>query len=244
VGTSVVGRPEKTSQGVARVIINEVVDRGLEPGTVLMAESQMKEVYDVSRGSLREALRILELLGFIQMKTGPGGGPVVSEFKTQQFSDIASLFYQRLGVTYVELLESRQLLEPMAARLAAQRRTEEDIQTLRRYVKENSEIDLSDDRQFRSVGQDFHEVIADMSGNKLLNLMVCSCVEVFSSRATTYMYAPDKRESVRTAHENIAKAVIAGNAKKAESLMYTHMSDYLEQAASRFEAIMSETVRW
>jgi GntR family transcriptional repressor for pyruvate dehydrogenase complex len=244
VGTAVVSRPEKTSQGVARDIINEVVDRGLEPGTVLMAEAQMKELYDVSRGSLREALRILELLGFIHMKTGPGGGPVVAEFKTQQFSDIASLFYQRLGVTYVELLESRQLLEPLAARLAAQRRTDEDVQTLRRYVKENSEVDLNDDRRFRAVGQDFHDLIADMSGNKLLNLMVCSCVEVFATRATTYMYATDKREGVRVAHENIAKAVIAGNGKRAETLMSEHMTDYLEQAASRFEGIMSETVRW
>jgi len=83
-----------------------------------------------------------------------------------------------------------------------------------------------------------------MSGNKLLNLMVCSCVEVFATRATTYMYAPDKRESVRLAHENIARAVIAGNPKRAESLMSEHMTHYLQQAVAGFEAIMRETVRW
>ena len=67
-------RPKKAAVLVAQLIVDDIVDRGLGRGDPLMAEREMVERYGVSRGTLRESLRILETYGLISIKTGPGGG--------------------------------------------------------------------------------------------------------------------------------------------------------------------------
>jgi DNA-binding FadR family transcriptional regulator len=229
---------------VAREIINDVVSSGSGPGTMLPPESIMREQYEVSRASLREALRIMELLGFIQVKPGPGGGPILTEVGPQQFADTASLYYEWVGATYRELLETRKMVEPSVARLAAERRDKKDIRQLHDYVDRARAIDVKDDRHFRTVGQDFHDLLAGVARNKVMTLMVGSCYHVFADRTAMYMYAARYRGNVLNAHEKIAEAVISGDREAAASIMYEHMDDYMNQAVKRFEGIMSEIVRW
>ena len=67
-------RNEKIAESVARQILRDIQLQGLAPGSMLPPESAMLERFDIGRGSLREALRILEVNGLITIKTGPGGG--------------------------------------------------------------------------------------------------------------------------------------------------------------------------
>ena len=69
---------ERAAVRIARKLVSEIRRRRLRPGTPLAAEHEMVEALDVSRGTLREALRFLELQGALRIKAGPGGGPVVS----------------------------------------------------------------------------------------------------------------------------------------------------------------------
>ena len=72
-------RGEKVASRVARLIVREIVDSERRPGDALEAESQMLQRLGVSRGSLREGLRILETQGLIAIRPGPGGGPSVAD---------------------------------------------------------------------------------------------------------------------------------------------------------------------
>ena len=239
-----VQRAEKIAYAVARDIVGEVVASDLVPGTVLDSESEMMERYGISRGSLREALRILEVLGFVQMKPGPRGGPVLLDPDSRQFSTIATLYYQRINATYRELLETRLVLEPEAAAMAAERRTPEQIRQLKEYIEQSRTTNLDDDRKFRGVGQDFHDLLAEMGGNRIVKLLIRSCYDVFAGRTSGFLYPQQERMTVQSIHEQIALAVINGNARTARSLIYDHMEDYVRQATKQFSGLMSEVVKW
>ena len=70
-------RVAKTSETVALNLVRDIMARGLKTGDRLPLEAAMLQEYRVSRASLREALRLLEVQGLISLKPGPGGGPVV-----------------------------------------------------------------------------------------------------------------------------------------------------------------------
>jgi DNA-binding FadR family transcriptional regulator len=157
---------------------------------------------------------------------------------------VAKLQYQRLGVTYEELLAMRVILEPAAAALCAQRNDTRQGERLRAYLFDAGDIDLENDRQFRSVGQGFHEMLAELSGNQLLNLVASSCYDVFAGRASHFVYPAGHRHRVLEAHDRIARAILAEDPVTARDEMEVHMRDYVAQATAQFRGLISETVRW
>ena len=240
-----VSRSEKIAYSVAREIVNYVVDADLKPGQVLESESEMMQRYEVSRGSLREGLRVLEVLGFVRLKPGPRGGPIVLTPDPAQFSAIATLYYQRIDATYRELLEMRQTLEASSAALAAARRNDNDIEQLRAHLEAARSAELPDDRSFTSVGQGFHDMVSRISGNRVLGLMLKSCTDVVANRTTHYLYPRDQRRiAVQEVHERIGNAIILGDGKTAEMLMREHMEDYSAEAMAQYGGLMKEVVRW
>ena len=96
-------RGAKVAEALAQEIVHEIVSRKLPPGTLLSSEAQMLEDYGVGRGSLREALRILEVHGLITMKPGRNGGPMVIEVRTRDYGRMSTLFFHLGGVTFREL---------------------------------------------------------------------------------------------------------------------------------------------
>jgi GntR family transcriptional repressor for pyruvate dehydrogenase complex len=237
-------RTEKVADVVARAIVRDAAASRVPAGTSLGLESEMMGRYRVSRGSLREALRILEVLGFVELRRGPAGGPVLLDADVGQFSSVATLHYQRVNATYEELLEMRLILEPAAAALCAERRSTREAKVLRSYLADAAAVDVDDDRAFRQVGQGFHELVAAMSGNRLLNLVVRSCYDVFAGRTSQFIYPARKRHVVCQAHEDIAQAILERDPERARALMEVHMRDYIAQADKQFHGVMDETVQW
>jgi GntR family transcriptional repressor for pyruvate dehydrogenase complex len=235
-------RGEKVSAVVAREIVRDIVRQGLVPGTRLEPETAMLRRYRVARASLREALRILEMHGIIRIKPGPGGGPVVSEVDTSDFGRMATLFFQVKGVRFSELVEARLILEPVMARLAAERRTPDDIKELRAIVQAG--MDATDDLTWQSVSNHFHGKVLSMSGNGLLDLFAGAIKDIYSDRVTEFLYRGRQREQTRKVHAQIADAIAAGDADTAGRLMHEHMVDYSKTVAKRDARLFDEVVDW
>src|SRR5437764_3910532 len=109
----------KTSESVARDIARDIMEAGLTTGDALPPEAAMLQQYGVSRESLREALRLLEVQGLISIRRGPGGGPIVGAIDPANPGRASTLFFYMPGATYREQLEARIIGEGVLAEMAA-----------------------------------------------------------------------------------------------------------------------------
>lgn len=199
----------------------------------------MLEEYRVGRGSLREALRILEVHGLISIKPGPRGGPTVDQVDTRSFGRMASLFFQMDGVTIRELIEARLHMEPMLARAAAEHGDPQLVDELARF----DGCGHGDDEYARNAA-DFHRLVAVMSGNRIMSLFGQSLADVLRDRLQDTLFPKSRRREILTVHNNIGTAIAHGDAELAERLMRSHMEDYVSQVKRRHPGLMQEVVDW
>jgi DNA-binding FadR family transcriptional regulator len=229
---------------VARDILRQIREGGLAPGSLLPPETQMLAQYNVGRASLREALRILEVSGLITLKSGPGGGPVVGEVSASDYGRMSTLFFQAGAVTYAELMDARLLLEPMLARLAAG----VHVPAAAAELLEASRLtagESGDELTYIRKSHDFHRLVCDMGGNRILSLLSQALDAVLRDRVVGGMlFPPEDRAAVGEVHASIAQAVADGEADRAEQLMRDHMQRYADYLRRRYPALIDEVVDW
>ncbi|RBY83701.1 FadR family transcriptional regulator [Geodermatophilus sp. TF02-6] len=233
-------RGAKVAEALAQEIVHEIVSRKLPPGTLLSSEAQMLEDYGVGRGSLREALRILEVHGLITMKPGRNGGPMVIEVGTRDYGRMSSLFFHLGGVTFQQLVDARLVLEPIMARRAAERRGQELVG----HVADPATTPVEDDNAYFDATKDFHKTVASMSGNPILNLFCVSLEEIFRDQVSGLLSPDEERRHVLEVHAAIADAIAEGEAERAERLMREHMQEYADWVHQQHPRLVEEVIDW
>lgn len=236
-------RKDKLANSVAQAVLQDIRGRGLSFGDQLPKEADMLHEYGVGRGTLREAMRVLETCGLIALKPGPGGGPVVQSVNAEDFGRVASLFFQFAEVTYREVNEARLILEPMAARLAAERQKDSaaarELLALAQSGPGTTDIDA-----YLHITGDFHASVIAMGENTLVSLVCQSLAEIFRDRIQAVHFPKNKQRDVHASHVEIAEAILAGDAVLAERRMSDHMQDYLKYVAKQHPALLDEVVTW
>jgi DNA-binding FadR family transcriptional regulator len=233
-------RGPKLSAQVARRIVELIVDEGVQPGQTLPPERLMVEQLGVSRGTLREALRILEVHGLISLKPGPTGGPVVEEMTGKELGQASTLHFHIAGATFGEIWEARLAIEPMMARLAAERTSPEIAEELR-LVMEEAEAQTGDDDFVRSTSR-FHTTVSGLSGNRVLDLYAVAFSEIWNEHVRGRAFPEAARGRVFHDHRAIADAVIAGDGELAERLMREHVAEMMRFVGERHPGILAEVV--
>ncbi len=231
----------KRSEQVARDIVRATVARGMEPGSPLPTEASMVKQYDVSRGTLREALRILEVYGLITIKPGPSGGPRLGEVDASDFGRTATFYYEVTGATFGDLAEARLVIEPTMARLAAQKRTEVEVELMAELLvrtRGSSDVD-----ELVQLSLEFHDLVGQMSRNKVLALIGSSFEEIFTTYSLVTLSAEENREVLKT-HEKIASAIANSDAAAAERWMRRHMESFVSDFEARNPAQVDKVVDW
>jgi GntR family transcriptional repressor for pyruvate dehydrogenase complex len=236
-------RVEKVPELVARRILRDIVDRGLSTGDHLPQEASMISQFGVGRASLREALRILETHGLIRMRTGAGGGPVVTDVSSTEFGRMTSLYLFRAGGTYEELIEARLVIEPMMVRLAAERLTDETAQRLRDVVEEGEALADAPATIWYAISERFHAVIAGMTGNHVLDLFSAALVSI-ERRHLGPVYQPGDRAAALKVHRRIAEAILAQNASQAEQLARRHILEVERTLRDKYQVLLEERIHW
>ena len=241
---SAVDGRRRTSVVVAKQLLRSIHDTGLRPGDPLPSEGALTQQLDIGRGSLREALLILELNGFITVRTGAKGGPVVSDGGAAAFGQMASMHFQHAKVELRELLQARVALEPFVARLAADLHDPGRTSELAAALEESAVVDTSDSRAYIMCANRFHEEIAVLSGNKVLDLFGAAILDLYESRLAGPLSAPQGRTRTMSDHIAIGQAIISGDGVRAEQLMRAHMDAMAEQIELRHTDLLSEVVQW
>lgn len=129
-------KQNKAYQDVVEQIQEAIMEGSLKSGSLLPAERELKEQFGISRGTLREALRVLEQKGLIEIRTGVAGGSVIREVNSENLSDNLGLLIRNRAVSLRDLAEFREGMEGNVAALATQRSTEPDRPLLERLMGE------------------------------------------------------------------------------------------------------------
>jgi DNA-binding FadR family transcriptional regulator len=232
-------RTEKISEIVAREIVHDM--RSLPPATMLPPEATMLEKYRVGRASLREALRILEVQGLIVIRPGPGGGPMVAAVDSRHFARMASLYLHLSEATYRDVMEARMVMEPVMARLAAERQDPASLAELEAVL---AAAHPQDDAAYMASATGFHAVLSGMSSNPVLDLMGRSLKDIYTDHLEGVVFPPEARAKIHDDHSAIATAIAKGNASRAERLMREHMEDFARHAEERSPGVLDDVVDW
>lgn len=209
---------------VADAIEAQIVDGQLKAGEVLPTESELSDILGVHRSTVREGIRSLENAGLVQR--GAGKRLMVS---VPDMSVVGSVVTRALGlkqVSFYELWEMQRLLEPFAARLAAQRITPELKDELRQNVA-NLRAHLEDDDYVIRNDTEFHQLIAEAAQNAALSLSAAPIgALLFSATVNLYASVPQARHRLLESHEAILAAILDDDADRAEDWMARHIRDF------------------
>ncbi|MGH2530851.1 MAG: FadR/GntR family transcriptional regulator [Thermomicrobiales bacterium] len=221
---------ERVVQRVARQIV-----RGeLQPGATLPPEAELALRFDVSRTVVREAARILVAKGLVTVKHGRG--MTVQPPDRWDYLDPLVLFEQVRGGRgqdlLNELLEVRRLLEGEAAALAAQRRTDQDVDALRQMLAE-MDATLDDPDRFTRVDIAFHDAIMAAAQNRLLREALRPVAGILTvGRTLTSRVLPGAPERSQQGHQEILAAIVAGDPEVARLSMRRHILQFEDNIRS------------
>lgn len=160
-------RVPKTAELVARQIRNAIIRGELKDGDTLPPEAHLITEFEVSRPTIREAIRILESEGLVTVSRGARGGARISSPNYEMIARAAGITLQAKGVTIGDLYEMRTLIEPPAARLVAERNSAQAVPVLRALI--DAELGLITDRfAISSRIAEFHQTMIELAGNQTL----------------------------------------------------------------------------
>lgn len=219
------GRGERKAIRIARRLVSEIRRRRLRPGTMLDAEHRMVEDLGVARGTVREALRFLELQGALRIKAGPGGGPVVSVPGADHLASVLSLHLQFAGATFQSVVDARRSIYPVLAAGAAQRASDDDVAALRESIK-RLRTNTADPELFIEEARRFMSLMGTASGNRVLAMLVDALHRMSEGSGD---WDEKQRGLALRSYEKAVGAIERGDADEAHSIIAKSLS-----AAARY----------
>lgn len=213
-------------QQVEEAIRQLIVTGQCPPLEKLPAEMELCQQLGVGRGTVREAFRLLQAKGYVEIR--PGRGAFVSASAGTADLNVIDWFVQN-EKELRSSIEIRTALEPMAARLMAERCKEEDVAKLEQiHAAFLAAISTDDTEKIAQLDEKFHSTIVEGSKNQLLiriNRHVCQGMSAFRSK--TFQVEENVKNAIAP-HSSILAAIASHNAALAELEMRRHL-DMVQQ---------------
>jgi DNA-binding FadR family transcriptional regulator len=193
----------KASDVLARELRERILSGELTEGTALPAERELVKQTQMSRATVREALRILEVQNLVRVRAGRAGGAFVQRPTTKSMANSVTLMIRGQKIKLADLMETREALEPFCAELAARNRTDDDLAVL---DKANKDIANPD---------------ADLPGFLQAN---------YTGTENAAFVDDDVRAVTQRAHRSITTAIRSRDAEAAARRMRRHVHSYAKAA--------------
>lgn len=225
------------AEQVAKRLLEMVRTKALKPGDQLPPERELATYMQVSRASLREALRGLQILGVLRMRQG--GGIYVTALEATDLLGplqfLITLDSQNLGSLY----ESRAMIDGSIARIAAERITPVQLASLHRLVEAQAKV-LDDALAFRLADTEFHEIIAAASGNPFLVTISHSLYVLGMEYRRIAATTPGVLARSLEEHQAIVAALEAHDPDATEAAMLSHLLSVHQSTLKVMEAGATE----
>ncbi len=229
-------------QDVIDQIQEAILTQRLNQGDKLPPERELCETFNISRGTLREALRVLEYKGLIEIRLGTGGGAIVRSVGLEQFTETLALLIRFGKVSVIDIGGFRAGIEGQIASLAAQKVSDEDIvslNTLLEKLKEHRDSGVSAWDDFLGVDQQLHREIARISGNALYKYVDDVVHDNISRYFDRYLEVSDSNlAKMYNDLEQLVLAVKKKDCKLAAKIAEKHVSTFISSMREK-EAVIA-----
>lgn len=216
---------------ISETVMNQLKEAILlgdfKSGEKLPSERELTEQFQVSRGVIREAIRALEITGFVHTRQGPAGGAFVTELSFDHVGNAFLDLFLANRVSIPEMAYVRQLIEPEVARLAAVNISEEGKERLTQAQKREF-FPAENDSELIKVNQEIHRILAELCQNHFLEAISKSLLKLTGEMVLaldpfhTKLHGPGE-------HAQLIKAVINGDATAASVAMTEHINHFCEK---------------
>lgn len=205
----------------------------------LPSESELAEQFEVSRPTVREALKRLAAQSLIRTQRGASGGAFVKRLSypdaySQQITT-STLLLSMNAVRFDTACEARYAMERACAPLSATRRTADHLATMRAEIHRQSQSGLSDEA-FCASDVAFHRALVDGAGNPVLSYQLAGAVEAMQPLMNMITFTARSREAIIALHTEIADAVEAQDAEAANAALTALETETRQLADSVFAA--------
>lgn len=211
----------RTSENVLQQLKQSIVSRQFRPGSKLPSERELTETFQVSRVVIREAIRALELTGFVTIRQGPRGGAFVRELGFERLIESYSDLFMVGRLSAADLVQVRLHIQPEIARLAALRADDESKARLVEALA-YEQVPTTDHSEWVKRNQATDYALLEMCGNQLYRAIMEPLLELFQELVLvvkprwTVIHNPEE-------HKAIVEAVLAGDPKAAAQAMTAHL---------------------
>lgn len=200
-----------------------IIERGYQPGDKMPTEKEACEMFHVGRSTVREAYRMLQIMGILESKQGSGS--VVAQTANRSMQESAIGWFKENGADISEYMEARIALEPMAARLAIERATDEEI----RRIDEIHQlfcrsVEVKDAIKMSKYDEAFHLSIAQASHNRLfvkMEKIIADCIAEYRIRSFSIQ---DNVTHAVIPHQAILGALYDRDPEKGEAAVRQHLN--------------------
>ncbi|MBN1171407.1 MAG: FadR family transcriptional regulator [Micromonosporaceae bacterium] len=222
-----VRRPANLASAVAAELVGRIVRGQHAPGTVLPAEPALCDTFSVSRTVVREAVKMLQAKGLVQVRQG--SGTTVAPPAMWNMLDelvLAASIAEDQGLSVLDdLVVTRRLLESDMAHTTAQLATEDVVRSLRELVDQMDAL-LDDHDRYADCDRIFHDLIMQTSGNRIARAVV-RALERQVGNSARYVGQPQRERRVASNrdHRRVYEHIAAHEPEAAAAAMFSHITE-------------------
>jgi GntR family transcriptional repressor for pyruvate dehydrogenase complex len=218
------GSHRRVNEAIVRAIQDQIRRGELKPGDRLPPERRLAAMFDASRSSVREALRVLELSGLVYSRHGEGN------FVVEAIPAGAALtlvdYLERQRASLQDLSEARKLFEPYLASLAAGRATPDDVEELRRAAgEEETHLRAGETLEAFRADRAFHHAIAASTGNQTLVTLHSYLSDLVAAGRREALENDVRRAQSAVDHRRVYQAIAKRDGAAARAAMLRHLEN-------------------
>jgi len=223
-------RPRRALDEITEQIREKWRNGTLRPGDRLPAERDMAEQFGVGRNTVREALRMLEITGLIEMRRGATGGAFIAGANPAKVASSMAEMLELSGFTLTDLTEARREIEAAVIRLACERADDQLLARLQENVDEATRLAESGEWKLRAaVNIEFHTILATATSNAVMIAIMHALMGVMLSTVLDG-FGPMDANTVLESRRRFLDALRRRDAQAATAEMDRHLTRIWESA--------------
>lgn len=232
-------KQHRISEEVLRQLKEAILYGEFKSGEKLPSERELTEQFQVSRGVIREAIRALEITGFVKTRQGPAGGAFVTEPSLDHVGNVFMDLFLANKVSMPEMAHVRRIIEPEVARLAAENISGQGKRLLIQAQEcEFNQLEII--AEIIAANQKVHQVLAEECGNHFLEAICKSMLRL--TREMVEAVDPFYREIHGPGeHKKVIEAVLNGQTDEAADAMAEHLDIFCDRL-TKMEKIFREKI--